>query len=481
MKSSKTYKLIHSLTKKELKIFTESIQGNTKRLSLLQGYLAYFKNSNKHEFKSFYAFYYKKKYNKSFDNVLRNEFRLLNRLLEDFIIKLQFNKAKKENYYFYKKLYLNHLLEKNVLDLFEKEILKVFKRIDEKEDYFDFYPIFELWTKLQNKKFSYSKHYFKESKEFYHQGILKWFKEVSFKTRKLELFISFIERTNKQIEGNIHYTEPVNNIDVGSINNSNYMDFINKKIKAFKTYDFEKLRILIDSLKILRSVNNSTVNKSIEEFSLLQAIGVEYMLHGDNKMAVNYFQKVTELHGKIDDSYFVKGLYNYLNVEVKLKNYSNAIELFKTHYHIIQKSNLTDLFKNVIAICYLFVKDVKSAYKLTTIISSSVSTENNIYARCNIAMIHFLENNRELALTELNNIYQSISYYDQKNKAYIDFITNFKQYIHLLAIQFEIKDKKSKFKTIKVEILKNIALSNEKYDGDSLHNLWLLTEIEQYV
>lgn len=480
MKRSKTYQLIHSLTKNELQMFTESIQDNEKRLKLLNEYLKYFKTHKKFNFPVFFESYYNKKYSKSLDNVLRNEFRLLNGMLEDFILKLQFNKSKKRNYYFYKKLYLNHLLDRNSLELFEKELLRVFKRIDDKEDYFDFYPFFELWTKLQNKKFSYSKQYFKESKDFYHQGILKWFKEVSFKTRKLELFISFIERTNKQIGEDFDYTEPVGCIEVGSIHDSKYIDFINKKIKAFKTYDFEKLRVLIDSLEILRSVNNSRIDKSVEEFSLLQAIGVEYMLHCDNKMAFNYLNKVTDLYEKIDNSYFVKGLYNLINVEIKLNEYSKAIALYETYYEVIQKSSLADIFKNVIAMCYVFINDIENAYKLTTFISSTVSNENNIYARCNIAIIYFLENNIDLALTELNNIYQSISYYHQKNKAYIDFVTNFKQYIHLLAVSFEVKNNKAKFQMVKNDILEHKALSCEKYNGDSLHNVWLLLEIEQY-
>lgn len=481
MKTSKTYQLIKSLTKKDLDCFKEKNKKNKKRLHLLSVFINFMNTKKDFEIKEFYKKFYNEKYTKAKDNLLRNELRLLNGLLEDYIIDNQFYKQKKSNFYFKQKLYLNYLLDNNIFNLFEKEIIKVFKRIDDKEDYFDFYIFFELWTRFQNKTFSYDSHYFKFSKEFYHQGILKWFKEVSFKTRKLELFISFIERTNLQIADNVKISKPIEIIDITKANDSIYINFIEKKIKAFHSYNQEKLDALTESLEILKTLNNCYVNKANEEFTLLQTIGVEYMMHAKNEEASHYFKQVLDLKGKIGEMYFVKGLYNYINIEIKLKKFDEAIRLFTKYQTEISKSNLTELFNNVISMCYIFIGEIEKAEKLFTIISSTISTENNVYSRCNAAIIHFLNRNVDLALTELINIKQTINYYHLTNQAHSDFISTFKQFIQLLAIRFEIKQNKEKFVSIKNTILHNIKNSNEKYSGDSLHNLWLLNEIEKLI
>ena len=480
MKSSKTYQLIKSLTKNELEEFKKRNIKNKKRIKLLLIFNDFMKTHDNFEIKEFFYEFYRVKYSKTKDNLLRNELRLLNALLENFILYKQFEKQKKESFYFNKRLYLSYLLERNVLDLFEKEIIKVFKRIDDKEDYFDFYIFFELWTRFQNKKFSYDTHYFKHSRAFYKKGILNWFKEVSFKTRKLELFISFIERTNLQIDKNVKITEPLECIGIIKGNKSNYIKFLDSKIKAFKTYNQEKLDVLLDSLEILKTVNNYYLNKANEEFSLLQSIGVEYMMHSKNEKAASFFKQVINLKGKIEKNFFIKGLYNYLNVEIKLKHFDEAISLYTKYKKEISKSYLSDIFNNVISMCYIMNNDVGKAEELTTVISSTVSPENNIYSRCNIAIIFFLNRNTDLAINELNNIRQTIKYHHHSNEAHLDFISNFKKFIHLLSVRFEQKANKDNFLLIKVNILENVNKSDDKYGGDSLHNLWLLDEIENY-
>lgn len=479
MKYSKTYQLINSLTKKEINKFIRINLKRKKRIKLLKAYISYITNNKEYDIKEFYCSFYKEEYNKKKDNILRNEFRLLNTLLEDFILEKQFEKQNKESYYFNRRLYLSYLLDRNILDLFEKEITKVFHEIDDNEDYFDFYIFFEMWTRFQNKKFSYDSHYFEHSKKFYKQGILKWFKELSFKTRKLELFNSFIERTNQQIGSNVSFTDSIDSIKIINAKDSNYINFINKKILSFKTFDQEKINILIETLSALKKINTKKQNKANEEFGLLQSIGVEYMIHANNKEAAIYFRQVIKLEGKISEDLFVKGLYNYINVEIKIKKFSKAIKVYNDYIEKIEKTSLVNLFKNAISMCYIMLGEIEKAEELTTIISSTISQESNVYSRCIIAIIYFLNGNKELSINELNNINQSLNYYQHKNQYHKDFISNFKKFIHLLDVRFEIKENKEKFKELKQLLTDNMQKSNEEYSGNSLNNLWLINEIEK--
>ncbi len=483
MNSTKTFALLKTLSKKEILDLGSIIKKN-KRKSLNEIFLLCnktIKQKRNVNLKSFFKQFYNKEYNKKDDNQLRNELRLLNNVIEQFIVEIQISKEVKQNDYFQKKLYFNFILENESFDLLEKELNKVFKQIETKEDYNYFYDFFLIWTKLQSKNFKMESKYFVETKAFFDKLYHFWKQEVGIKTKKVEIFKSFLNRASFMVSRDLNFDENDSFIDFNEIKNNNYFNFLSNKSNSLKANAEEKIEILLLMNTQLEKLKVKDINFSQEKFTLLQYLGIEYMIKSENETAFKYFKESTLLSNSIDDNIFTKGLYNLISTSIKLEKFEEAIKMFNEHYEKIKKSNIIGLFHCIITMSYVFSGEINNAEQSNKVIDSTKSVGNFLYTRCNLAVIFYENNEKELALNELTNITQSVNYHKNQDVAYKDFTSFFKIFIQSTFTKSLIKENQVKLKKMNNTIQENFKKSTISYGADSLHLLWLHKKIEKII
>lgn len=479
MNSFKTFDLLIALDKKETILFRKQLLLN-KRQSLTTLFdlsLKLVKQNNNIDFKDFFELFYKKKYTSKEDNTFRNELRLLNGLLENHIVSIQIEKQVKNDFYLKKRFFFEYLLEQESFDLLEKELAKVFKQIEANNDYVFFYDFFSIWTRFQNKNIKIELKYLEELKNNYVIYFQNWLVEIGIKTKKMEVFIAFIDRFSFMVDRNLVFDENITSISFEELNQNNYFSYLQNKTKSFKIQGDEKSELLHNMLLQLDLIKTTDINIDHERFAILQSLGVEKMLQAKNLEAVKLFSDSLLQSGKIDDKVLIKGIYNYLSTLVKLEDYKSAIALFEEHQTKILKSNIIDLFYCIITMSYIFINDIEKAEQINKIIDSNNSVGNFLYSRCNLAIIHFLNNESELCLNELTNISQSIKYHKNQDKAYQDFVSFFRAYIQVSYSKTLLQSNQNKLQEIVKKLNENFVKSDVSYGADSLHLVWLLKQI----
>lgn len=477
MKTPKTYQLIATLSKKNIALLKKQL--NTLSNELFSICLKQFKQQKFEQEQIFKAFY-KKKYSTEENYLLRNDLRKLNQAIEQFIIETEWQKKAKTDFYLKKKLYLNYLLEQNALELLSKELQRIFIQINKKEDYEVFYDFFVLWTKLQNKQFAYDSIFFTEAKAFYDQAILHWFKEVSLKTKQVEIFKRFIERTHIQINPAMRFSEPIESISFKNIE-SQLEHFFYLKEQSFRTFGEEKINILLQALAIIPNLKSTFINLNEAHYFVLQSLSVEYFIAENYSKASEYLSQIMSFYKKINTEYFIRSLFNYINVEIRLKNYQKVIDLYQQFQAEIKASNIYEYYACIIPMCYILLNDVQQAEENLLIVSSSVSLKNNIYSRLNLSIIHFLNNEIDLCLNELENILQSIRYHSDvdKEELGLNFIKGLRLYIQAHQAKHSPKDKQKLLQKVKITITElKLKTKGHHNSNNSLHSVWLLSVIE---
>lgn len=478
MNGTKTIILIKTLSKKDCEALVFELKANKRKtlLDLFNASLKIIKNEKNLDVKSFFELFYKKKYSIKEDNLFRNELRLLNTVIENYIVGIQIEKTLKNDYYFKKKYYLEYLLVQESFSLLEKELSKVMKQIEVNNDYIFFYDFYSIWTRLQTKNIKIELKYLEEVKEKYQVYFQNWLIEIGIKTKKLEVFKAFVDRFSFVVNRNVEFDSDIESI---ALENDNiYFNYLKNKAKSYKLQGEEKIALLNAMLIQLDEIKTSDLNKESEKFILYQSLGVEKMLQAENLIAANYFAESLKNIETIDDKIIIKGLYNFISTLIKLEDFDTAIELFETHQNKIIKSNINDLFSCIVTMCYIFAGKIENAESINRIIDSNKSVGNFLYSRCNLAIIHFVNNEAELAQNELININQSINYHKNQDQAYLDFASIFKSYIQLSYSTLLLKSNIPKLKEMEKKLLENSKKSNVSYGGDSLHLFWLLKQIQ---
>ena len=477
MQDSKTFKLINTLSKVEKHNLKQYLSTQKRKATTgLFDLCLEFETENKSiSWIEFYEMFYQKKYSQKDDNTFRNELRILNKQIENFVGRIQIEQDLNEDTYLVKLNYLKFLFYRKSFDLLQKELKKVFKEIETTEDYYYFFDFFMLWTQMQNVTIKIEEDFFNETKKQFTIGFDTWKKEVSIKTRKLELFKTFIDRTSFMVNRNITYNDLIESLEINKT--SEYVKYLNLKILAFKQAGDEKIETLQKSLIILSKIKNKDIVVHSEKFTLLQSIGIEYMIRAEYNEAVIYFEQSLNVFKSHKDKNFIKGLYNYLSTLIKLKDFKKAIEWYQLYKDKILSSNISDLFSCIFTMCYVFEKRILDAEQTNLIISSNASTTNYLYSRCNLAIIHYLNSEIELTINELVNINQAINYHKNQDLGLQVFTSIFKQYIQLTANKNLETQNRDKIKKLSARILESIQKSDMMYGGDSLHILWLQNEI----
>lgn len=483
MNSSKTFGLLNTLEKQELGLLKKELLSK-KRKTLIQLFdlsIKLVKKKNNIDFKKFFELFYNEKYNKAKDNKLRNELRIFNGILELFITNLQINKKLKDDFYFAKLNYLTFLLERQELNQLSIELAKIFKRIEEKEDYNYFYDFFLIWTRASKFGLKMDAIFIGNLKEKFKAYFEKWKIEVGIKTRELELFNSFIERTYYMVSRTMEFTDEVEAIKFLELNNIKYFKFLSLKASFYKHSGAKKIALIYKTIDLLDQIEATDIKIDIEKYVAHQLIGVEHLIESNTEKALASFDESLLFSSNIDDFYFVKGLYNYASASIKIENYARALVIYETYKEKIIKSEVKDLFSAIFTMCYIFTGDIEAAEQTNKIISSNSAVGNFLYSRCNLAIIFYLNNEPELTLNELVNINQTINYHKNQDKAFLDFTSSFKTFINYSISKSILSEKKEKLEKLLEKIKDLMTKSDVYYGSDSLHMVWLMKQIEKTI
>lgn len=483
MNSSKTFQLLKTLEKQELVLLKKELLSKKRKTlpQLLDLSLKLMKQNKEVDFKQFFELFYKEKYNKANDNKLRNEFRIFNGILEHIIIQIQTNKKTKEDYYFGKKNYLEFLLERKALHQLNIELVKIFKKIDENNDYVFFHDFFMIWTKLSNLEIKMDAVFINEIKDKFKEYFEKWKIEVGLKTRKFELFNAFIERSYFMVSRTMEFTKESSAVNFQKFEQNNYFKYLSLRAASYKQTGEEKLATIKETIELLDILKVTDLDIKSEKYIAHQIAGIEHLIDSNTEKALDSFDKSLQFNENIATPILIKGLYNYASASIKIENYSKALGIYERYKEEILKSEIKDMFSCIFTMCYIFTNNINSAELTNKIISSNSSVGNYLYSRCNLAIIYYLNNESGLALNELININQTINYHKNQDKVFLDFISSFKIFINLSFSKSFIEENKPKLQKILDKLTNLMTKSDVYYGSDSLHIIWLVKEIESKI
>lgn len=481
LQNSKTIHLINTLDDKNIKAILKDKNIAESQKKMLSYCLRLIKK-NVLEKEKLFELYYKENYNSKKDFLLRNELRKLNETLENFVAFEYSKKEIEKDFYTKKRLLCLHLIKKQEFSLLDKELNIIFAKIDENEDYQFFSQFVNIWYLYKYQQQKYSLNYFDEIINFIKNNYYKWELEVAGKTKLIELYNTHVKRTKVQITGILDFDNEIEKIDFkNTYNKTNYLNYLRLKEKSYKTYGTEKIELLKETLNTLKKVKNNTINQNSENFFILQMIGVEYMILKDYVNAQKFLKESIKIKMNINDMLFIKGLFNYISVEIFLKKYNLAIELYLENKKSIDDSELKYNYACTLSMCGILDNQIEFTETIHHVIPSKLSIKLHLYSRLTESILYYLRNEIDLCLNELNNCAQTINYHKMHEitSTEMDFIKFFKQFVNTQQINNTQKEKKSQLKNLS----KNLQIfisedSNKIQSNNSLHILWLVKNIE---
>lgn len=244
LQNSKTILLINTLNKKSINALLSDKNIIDSQKLLLNCCLKLIKSKSL-EKEELFELFYKEKYSPEKDFLIRNDLRKLNETLESFIA-LEYAKVEIEkDYYTKKRLLCLHLFKTKEYDLLEKELNAVFIKIDENEDYQNYFQFINIWYLYKNQQLKYNLNYLDEILNFIADNFYKWELEVAGKTKLIELYNAYLERVKSQLTGKLDYDREVEKIDLTkSASKTNYLSYLSLKEKATNHLEKKKLNYL---------------------------------------------------------------------------------------------------------------------------------------------------------------------------------------------------------------------------------------------
>lgn len=481
LQNSKTILLINTLNKKSINALLSDKNIIDSQKLLLNCCLKLIKSKSL-EKEELFELFYKEKYSPEKDFLIRNDLRKLNETLESFIA-LEYAKVEIEkDYYTKKRLLCLHLFKTKEYDLLEKELNAVFIKIDENEDYQNYFQFINIWYLYKNQQLKYNLNYLDEILNFIADNFYKWELEVAGKTKLIELYNAYLERVKSQLTGKLDYDREVEKIDLTkSASKTNYLSYLSLKEKSYKSFGKEKIELLKKAIKTLKKIKNNTVNQNAEHFFITQMLGVEYMIHKDYENAQKHLKESISIKKDVNDSLYLRGVFNYISAEIFLKNYNIAIQQYLKNKKNIDASELKENFICTISICGVLDNQINFTESIHTVIPSKLNIKLHLYSRFTESILHFLRDELDLCLNELKNCTQVINYHKLKEVTKIDkdFIKYFKQFLNTQHINLSKKEEKEQLQNLYKNIHKYISADSTKIQSNSsLHLIWLEKTIE---
>lgn len=399
----KTIELLTLVNGDERKYFVKSLQ-NHKRKNLGRLFSAIEKGKGKPDKETLFKAIFGKKYTKDKDYLLRNELRLLNNEIENFIIDTNTSSTneitEKRGLHI-----LKRICESGNEHLFESYFSNLLNSADAKHDYETISELYALKGTfiMRHKEISLSNYKTLRTDLLNEQtALLSYLEEKLSENRLRQHFTLRVLRQlgekNEQKESDIliQSAAPVRLI----------IEYNNLIADSYLQKGIEKKNTLLKALNLYPEVVKIRPTKQAENSKIYGNIAIELFLNQQHESAHEYYQKALALMNESNIS--IELLFNYCINALTIGQHSIFIETYKRFAPQITENNkLKFRFQYFTAMAYLFENQPKKAFEfLDHEISKRPETEYYFY-RMVYAMVYFQLGDFDFANRELENILQS--------------------------------------------------------------------------
>ncbi len=465
----KTIDLLNSLQGREKKDF-ETVIKTHKRESLKKLYFFLKKRLNREDEPDKGALYqtvFGKKYSSSKGYLIRNELRLLNDELEDFLVKRQLEKAFKTNPNLYNLWLLRALKDRKLHTEFEAHYKKTIPKAQENLQY-------ELIDKMMTLYLQHLIVHTEITEDLYENTIhagymerIQWVqKDAVRKIRATEVMKAFTERTIKVTQPEFPYSNMLHKVDLqlAEINDA-YSNYLYLYALSFQQSGVEKITTLQSALTFIEKCQQPEMEVENRKLFLLATIALEYYLMRNYQAANDYYLQTLQYAHSTQQTLRISVVFNYFSNCIKLEEYAKAIELFETHKTVITSNERVHYrFLCLKAMCHIFLAQTDEAIICIPPNIQQRPDAQYYYFRL-VQIIVFCElEDEEAAMRECQNFLKMYRYHDH-HEIDMDYATIVKFFLRFAKAKIEVP-LKSKTDLKKLKVAVNAFVEEQAYAGN---------------
>ncbi len=472
----KTTDLLNSLQGREKKEF-EAVIKTHKRNSLKNLYFFLKKQlnrTNESSKASLYKAVFARKYEPSKDYLIRNELRLLNDELEDFLVQKQLEKTFKENVHLYNLWLLRALKERELYQEFEAAFKKMIAKASDDLQY-------EILDKMTTLYLRYLITNQEITEDLYqntiHAGYLQkinWIqKDAVRKIRASEVMKAFAERTLKVTNPDFPYSDLIQTVDLKEESvNDYYSNYLYLYALSFQKTGMEKIILLQKALGFIEQCHQPEMQAENRKFFLLATIALEYYLMGNHQAADDYYLQTLKLAESSKQKLQLTVIFNYFSNCIKLQKYAKAIELFEDNQAAIEVNEKVHYrFLCLKAMCHIFLKETEKAIDCIPPNIQQRPDAQYYYFRLVQIIAYCQSEDEEAAMRECHNFLKMYRYHE-KHEIDVDYETVVKFLLRYAKAKTEVPLKKiADLEKLKVDT--TIFIEENGYAGNYLPVIWL--------
>ena len=425
----RTLELLNVFSKKELDEVGEIIAGKKKKsLQLLYRELLKLKNKNEEPVnEKLFGQTFGSKYSKQKDYLLRNELRLLNEIIYDYLLTATFKEYTYKNQSIYNHWLLKSFFDRKLKSFFEANINAAVNqsRTDIKPaDTSEMLSLKILWL-IQNQPRTVEN--LQQQLELAKQWKLEEERRFLYRIREAEAREAFVQMmldhvqntgNKKKADGRtpgqtVFNLQPVEAYDW-------FARYLLLKKHSSQTKNEVKIAVLKQMLEIEEANPFITDIRFNAQIVTLGNIGLEYVMLENFEEADKYMAEGIKRCEANKHDIPIGNIQNYIANQVNLKRFEKGVVLFKRFEKKILKSRSAAHISILACFCHLFLKQPDEAISLIPS-TAKMTPDNVVVSRLIYAIAFFIRGDFSLAYNECVNLKRSagITSVGQQNDIYI--------------------------------------------------------------
>ncbi len=341
---------------------------------------------------------FKTKHQAEKDFLIRNEFRLLKKLVEDYLLQKEIEREVKENEEWRNKMLGNAMVQlqlPGIASNYLRTAMDAARQNLHHDLAFELnlmtFPLEYLAATDQEAVYGLLKRSVVVNKSFIDRG-------VAFRTAQVDFQISLLNRIGKELG-----KKPIDWDVLFSQNSSETPPealYYQQKTKAYTSYSIADMEVLFALAKQLPE-NPLTRNERITAMVQLASV---CSIYGQFERATNIFEQAYQSKDfailKEKPSFYI----NYITNLVKLKQYETALKIIHEAELLATGANLRNKLDAARITCYIFLKNTEQLKELLPNDFSEMDEKRQYYYKLLYAIYFYLGNQIEMALRELDNL-----------------------------------------------------------------------------
>lgn len=423
---------------------------------------------------------FEKPYQKESDYLLRNELRLLNREIELFLQEKEIlRRIRKDEMREITPVvvWLELLLERQQLALFEKEWRRIDKSAREKQDFSLLYQLCNVYLnfiyRYQELHVDLYRRAFELLENTRHQILLSAEEDC----RMLDVKRSYVHRILKAFDSS--FEVPFEASTLKPLNtNEDVLLFRYLKVWSQTYLVQDKIPLYEQLLEWQPTIVRLRPELGNNEFVFLNNLALLYMHESKNYQKANhYFSQAMANHQQNHKRINVELFFNYLINLTRLKRFSEVILHYQSHAKMVEADlKLRFKFCYLVAMNHLLLGQTSEALALIPEDLRQRPRQEYIYTRFMYTIAYCIDGLYDLFERELQNLYQTIRYKTPEEAGEWSYtLSAFRKFFKIMSQEPNANEKKKKYQAMAEELEKESQTNTA--GADNLILLWLRTEL----